>query len=200
MAAEFEAECLAEEAALTDEQKKARDWNCGVDAYEKLEKAFRAACEKDPSMAAMGEHWHWALAIDDTSFSIVSDANAKSEDKTFNFDPDRVREKTLEQLEVILRHEWAHVVLAHADWTKRFIADRDTSETPKVWILVTNTAADLEINSALYADLVSAGLGDEAFVPEHGMCENFPHGLKADDYASLIMASPELMAKMRELA
>jgi len=198
MAAEFEAECLAEEAAMTDADRKARDQYFGVDAYEKLEIAFRSACEKDPSMAIMATHWHWAIALDNTSFSITSDP--KSEDKTFYFDPDKVREKTLEQLEVILRHEWAHVVLNHHEWTEKFIEARDNSETQKVWRLLTNVATDLEINS-MFSDLYEkSGLGEEALIPGKGDFAGCPMGLKAEDYANLIMASPELMAKMREFA
>ena len=146
-------------------------------------------------MAALGEHWHWELSLTDTDISIVSDPN--SEEKTVSFGLEKLRHMTVDQLEVILRHEWGHVVLKHHEWDEQFKASRDQSESPEVWKLVANVAADMEVNSTLAPLLEAAGLADIAFIPGHGPYAYFPPGLKAEDYANMIITSPEIMAKMR---
>jgi len=173
-------------ARQEEEYRKEFDALC-VKAREKAELALESACQKDPSIAALRSHkWLYAEAF--TVMAISTD--------DILICPDSVMTMDFARVEVILRHEWGHVVLGHGERGKAFVAKVNDPDNAKIWKSAFNCGADLEINSGLIQEIVAAGLRDECFLPGYGSCTAFPPGLKAEEYARLVMADQDLVHAM----
>jgi len=160
-------------------------------ARTKLEAALAVACEKDPDVAKL--KGFDIIYVDGTgTISIGKDE--------LMVEPQFVINTEHMALVVILRHEWMHHERNHGPRGTAFLDGLSKTENRKVWDWAFNAGADLEINSELKTDIEQAGLQDEACVPGHGTYRDWPPGLKAEDYARRIMATPDLRANMEQIA
>ena len=160
-------------------------------AKPKLEAALDEACERDPDVAKLrGLDLDYHEGV--TTISISQ--------KELIANPEFVVNTEHMALVVILRHEWMHQKLDHEARGKAFLDELSETENRKVWDWAFNAGADLEINSGLKTDIEQAGLQDEAYVPGHGDYRDWPPGLKAEEYARRIMATPDLRANVEQIA
>ena len=104
----------------------------------------------------------------------------------------------LAQVEHIRRCKWRHIARRIGARRELFLAQINDPQNEKVLRKLFAVSADLEINSELIDKIEKLGRQTDP-MPEHGDYDSFPLGLTAEEYAQLIMASPELMMKIRAL-
>ena len=173
-------------ARQEEEYRKEFEALC-VKTREKVELVLESACQKDPSIAALRAH-NWIFDLSMTVMSIGTDDMLICPYDVMAMDPAKV--------EVILRHEWGHVFRGHGERGKAFVAEVNDPDNAKIWRVAFNCGGDLEVNSGLIPEIVAAGIQDECYVPGYGSCATFPPGLKAEEYARLVMADSDLLQAM----
>jgi hypothetical protein len=156
-------------------------------ARAKVEQAMVSACQKDPSIAALRAH-EWIYTESLTVMAIGPD--------DIVICPHSMMEMSLAQIEVLLRHEWGHVARQHHEREKTFLAEINDPDNAKIWKAAFNCGCDMEINSDLRADMIAANMETEGYLPGYGSCTAFPVGLKAEEYARLVMADADLLHAM----
>ena len=194
-AAYMAATCEREQDALTDQEKLAMDAMnvmCQA-AEEKAEAAMIIARTMDPAVEGLRE-LSWAY-VEYGEMTVDPDALVIS--------PSTVNDKTVEQVAILLLHEWGHIKFDHLTrWRalRAFRAELNDPGNHPVWHIAWNIAADLEINAALLKQYGAAMLEDDGVFPGFGLYADIPADLKAEEYFQLIRATPALWASVERRA
>lgn len=155
-------------------------------AIVRLMKSLVLVWDRDPSMEAVAPGLR--LDFSQQSMAIEGDIIVANPGFVCDHEP--------EAIAVVIQHEYRHI--QHEDMIRgRILLQGLAKNEPReVWRTAFNAGADLEINAELLPTLEKAGLKNMSLIPGYGDYAALPPGLKAEEYARRIMATPELRADM----
>ena len=174
-----------DEPALAEEQKKIdqEQYRLRETAMRKVKTAFLSVCQKYPSMARLND-LQWGTG--------GTHAPMATDGKTLYISPHAVIDMSFDRIELLLRHEWGHVVRKHSARCGEFITEMNDPANALIWDVLFGFGADLEVNSELVEDILKVGALD-ATLPGYGTYKEMPIGLTAEEYVHRIIDTPDLL-------